>query len=35
VTAEHFAMPRAAIETGRVDRLLPLQEIGPTLVSWW
>jgi two-component system chemotaxis response regulator CheB len=30
-TSLHFAMPRAAIETGCVDRVLPVGEIGPAL----
>jgi RNA polymerase-binding transcription factor DksA len=30
-TSRHFAMPRAAIETGCVDRVLPVGEIGPAL----
>jgi two-component system chemotaxis response regulator CheB len=32
-TSESFGMPRSAIETGCVDRVLPLQEIGPALVA--
>lgn len=32
-TAERFEMPRAAIETGAVDRVLPLNRIGPALVE--
>jgi two-component system, chemotaxis family, protein-glutamate methylesterase/glutaminase len=31
-TALHGAMPRAAIATGAVDYVLPLEEIGPMLV---
>lgn len=31
-TAEHPAMPRAAIATGAVDYVLPLDEIGPMLI---
>jgi two-component system chemotaxis response regulator CheB len=31
-TALHAAMPRAAIATGAVDYVLPLEEIGPMLV---
>jgi two-component system, chemotaxis family, protein-glutamate methylesterase/glutaminase len=31
-TARHGAMPRAAIATGAVDYVLPLEEIGPMLV---
>jgi len=31
-TSTMFAMPRSAIETGCVDRVLPLEEIAPTLV---
>jgi two-component system chemotaxis response regulator CheB len=30
-TSRHFAMPRAAIETGSVDHVLPLGAIGPAL----
>jgi two-component system chemotaxis response regulator CheB len=32
-TAEAPAMPQAAIETGFVDRILPLERIGPFLVE--
>ncbi len=32
-TSEFFEMPRAAIETGSVDFVLPLTEIGSTLVN--
>ena len=32
-TSEFFAMPSAAIETGVVDFVLPLEEISPALVS--
>lgn len=32
-TSEFFAMPKAAIRTGEVDFVLPLDEIAPTLVS--
>jgi two-component system chemotaxis response regulator CheB len=32
-TSEFFAMPNAAIETGVVDFVLPLEEISPALVS--
>lgn len=32
-TAESPAMPRAAIATARVDRILPLERIGPFLVE--
>jgi two-component system chemotaxis response regulator CheB len=32
-TSQVFDMPRAAIETGCVDRVLPLPEIGPALVA--
>ena len=31
-TSEHFGMPRAAIVTGAVDYVLPLEEIAPALV---
>ena len=31
-TCEEFSMPRSAIETGCVDLVLPIEEIGPTLV---
>jgi two-component system, chemotaxis family, protein-glutamate methylesterase/glutaminase len=31
--AEFASMPRAAIATGAVDRILPLQEIGPAIVE--
>lgn len=33
-TAEHFGMPSAAINTGAVDRVLPLSEIASTLVNF-
>ena len=32
-TAEQPAMPAAAVATGAVDRVLPLEEIGPCLVD--
>jgi two-component system chemotaxis response regulator CheB len=32
-TSKSFGMPRSAIETGCVDRVLPLPEIGPALVA--
>ena len=32
-TAEFFGMPGAAIQTGQVDFILPLDEIGPALVT--
>ena len=32
-TAESPAMPEAAIAAGRVDRILPLERIGPFLVE--
>jgi two-component system, chemotaxis family, protein-glutamate methylesterase/glutaminase len=32
-TSAHFGMPAAAIMTGCVDRVLPLEQIGPTLVQ--
>jgi two-component system chemotaxis response regulator CheB len=31
-TSERFEMPRSAIATGCVDRVLPLEEIAPALV---
>lgn len=31
-TSEVFGMPRAAAQTGLVNRVLPVEEIGPTLV---
>jgi two-component system, chemotaxis family, protein-glutamate methylesterase/glutaminase len=31
-TSENFGMPRSAIQTGAVDYILPLEEIGPTIV---
>jgi two-component system, chemotaxis family, protein-glutamate methylesterase/glutaminase len=31
-TAEHFGMPQAAIDTGCVGRILPLDAIAPALV---
>jgi chemotaxis response regulator CheB len=31
-TSEHLAMPQAAIETGMVDLVLPLEDIAPTIV---
>ena len=34
-TAEAPDMPRAAIEAVRVDRILPLERIGPFLVELW
>jgi two-component system, chemotaxis family, protein-glutamate methylesterase/glutaminase len=33
-TSEFFGMPDAAIRTGVVDRVLPLDEIAPSLLSW-
>jgi two-component system, chemotaxis family, protein-glutamate methylesterase/glutaminase len=33
-TADFFAMPRAAIEEGVVDQVLPLAEIGPAVVEF-
>lgn len=33
-TSEFFNMPRAAIATGKVDWVLPLAEIAPTLTIW-
>ena len=32
-TSQHFDMPRAAIVTGAIDFVLPLNEIAPTLVK--
>jgi two-component system chemotaxis response regulator CheB len=32
-TAEHFGMPGAAIKTGSVDFVVPLNEIASTLVN--
>lgn len=32
-TSEAFGMPKAAIATGSVDKILPLKEIGPELVT--
>lgn len=32
-TSMYFSMPRTAIKTGKVDLILPLWEIAPTLVS--
>jgi two-component system, chemotaxis family, protein-glutamate methylesterase/glutaminase len=32
-TSEYFAMPRAAISTGDVDFVLPMEDIAPALVS--
>ena len=32
-TSEDFSMPRTAIETGDVDFILPLDEIGPKLIE--
>jgi two-component system chemotaxis response regulator CheB len=31
-TSKMFAMPRSAIETGCVDRVMPLEEIAPALM---
>jgi two-component system, chemotaxis family, protein-glutamate methylesterase/glutaminase len=31
VTSEFFGMPRAAIQAGLVDRILPLEDIAPAL----
>lgn len=33
-TAECFSMPKAAIDTNKVDLILPLDAIAPTLVNW-
>jgi two-component system, chemotaxis family, protein-glutamate methylesterase/glutaminase len=32
-TSQSFGMPRSAIQTGCVDRVLPLPEIGPALLA--
>jgi two-component system, chemotaxis family, protein-glutamate methylesterase/glutaminase len=32
-SSEHFGMPKAAIETGSVDQILPLALIGPALIT--
>jgi two-component system chemotaxis response regulator CheB len=32
-TSEDFAMPKSAIDTGCVDRVMPLEEIGRALVD--
>ena len=32
-TSEYFDMPRAAIATGAIDFVLPLNEIAPALVK--
>ena len=32
-TSQHFGMPGAAIETGCVDFVLPLDEIAPALIT--
>ena len=32
-TSEHFSMPKSAIETGCVDRVLPLHQIGDYIVK--
>jgi len=32
-TSEHFGMPSAAIQTGVVDWILPIQAIAPTLIT--
>ena len=32
-SAQRFEMPRSAIETGAVDRVLPLDEIAPAIVN--
>jgi two-component system chemotaxis response regulator CheB len=33
-TSEDFSMPRSAIRAGCVDRILPIEDIGPALVQW-
>lgn len=32
-TSRVFAMPQSAIQTGAVDRVLPIEAIGPALVQ--
>ncbi len=32
-TSQHFSMPKSAIETGDVDYILPITEIGPALLA--
>ena len=32
-TSENFRMPKSAIETGDVDYILPITEIGPALLA--
>jgi two-component system chemotaxis response regulator CheB len=32
-TSEFFGMPKAAIEAGAIDFVLPLEEIAPALAS--
>ncbi len=32
-TAEHFGMPQAAIATGTVDFVLPIQDIAPAIIA--
>ncbi len=32
-TSEFFVMPKAAIETGAVDYILPIQDIAPTIIA--
>ncbi len=32
-TAEHFGMPQAAIATGTVDFVLPLQDVAPAIIA--
>ena len=32
-SSEFFGMPGAAIRTGKVDRILPLDEIAPSLLG--
>jgi two-component system chemotaxis response regulator CheB len=32
-TSDHFGMPGSAIRTGAVDYILPLEEIGPTILE--
>ena len=33
-TSEFFGMPEAAIRTGVIDKILPLQDIAPAMLEW-